>query len=657
MPFGVAQVSPAEDSSGTASTADAVVFGMSPLRLGINTEQQRKSQGGRGRRTMGGEANWKAKLAINLVAGAAIMIAIFAGLFLFVVMPQLGGHAQQSRFADHRDHRYDWPPPSYSLLGRFRRAAITCDHGICSEIGRDVMLKGGNAVDSAIASLFCGGFIMTFYDAKSRSCKVLDARETAPAASSREMYGTDEWASKYGYRAIATPGELAGYWLAFKEYGSGRVNWTDLISPAVRLARTGVPISEYLAYVLGVKEKHFRTLPSMKSWINPATNRVYEFGDVIRRPELADTMERLANAQNPVELFYRGQMAETIVAEIQKNGGLLSKDDLANYRPKIYDSPLISGGFRGALRMCGPPPPSSFAVTQAIVAVMVAKFTNYTRFGNPTDGVLDDTEFYHWLIEAQKFAYAQRTKLGDVDFVPEAMELARNMTSTRFHREILKRVPPKAMFSAYYAEEPFVAQKEDHGTSHVSVLDAEGNGVSATSTVNRWFGAVVQSEQLGIVWNDEMDDFSSPGMPNGFGFAPSPANFIEPGKRPMSSMSPMVIFDQENGKLKFVIGASGGSKIISAMAKPVIRVLCFNETIKEAIDAPTLHNQFTPDITQFEETVPKQLLKDLEVKFGQKFKPTTGFEGIVQGIVVGEDGFVHVNGDYRRRTNMHPEGF
>uniref|UniRef100_A0A914IAS7 Uncharacterized protein n=1 Tax=Globodera rostochiensis TaxID=31243 RepID=A0A914IAS7_GLORO len=471
------------------------------------------------------------------------------------------------------------------------------------------------------------------------------------------MYGTDEWASKYGYRAIATPGELAGYWLAFKEYGSGRVNWSELIMPSVRLARTGVPISEYLAYVLGVKEKHFRTLPSMASWINPVTNRVYQFGDIIRRPELADTMERLALAQNPVDLFYRGQMAETIVAEIKKNGGLLSMDDLANYRPKIYDSPLISDGFSGSLRMCGPPPPSSFAVTQAIVAVMVAKFSNYTRYGNPSDGVLDDTEFYHWMIEAQKFAYAQRTKLGDVDFVPEAMELAKNMTSARYHREVLKRVPPKAMFSAYYAELPLMAQKEDHGTSHVSVLDPEGNGVSATSTVNRWFGAVVQSEQLGIVWNDEMDDFSSPGMANGFGFAPSEANFIEPGKRPMSSMSPMVIFDQDSGKLKFVIGASGGSKIISAMAKPVIRVLCFNETIKEAIDAPTLHNQFTPDVTQFEETVPQQLIKDLEVKFAQKFKPTTGFEGIVQGIVIGDDGFIYANGDYRRRTNMHPEGF
>ena len=149
------------------------------------------------------------------------------------------------------------------------------------------------------------------------------------------------------------------------------------------------------------------------------------------------------------------------------------------------------------------------------------------------------------------------------------------------------------------------ALPEDHGTSHVSVADQYGNGVSATSTVNRWFGASVQSSELGIVWNDEMDDFSTPGMSNGFGFAPSETNFIAPGKRPMSSMSPMVLYHQDTGDLKMVIGASGGSKIISAVSKPIIRVICFNETIKQAIDAPSIHNQFTPDETQYEDNVPK----------------------------------------------------
>uniref|UniRef100_A0A0M3K822 Gamma-glutamyltransferase n=1 Tax=Anisakis simplex TaxID=6269 RepID=A0A0M3K822_ANISI len=188
-------------------------------------------------------------------------------------------------------------------------------------------------------------------------------------------------------------------------------------------------------------------------------------------------------------------------------------------------------------------------------------------------------------------------------------------------------------------------------------LDAEGNGVSATSTVNRWFGAVVQSDKLGIVWNDEMDDFSSPGMANGFGFAPSETNFIVPGKKPMSSMSPMLIYDKKTGDLKMVVGASGGSKIISAMAKPIVRTLFFNETIKEAIDAPTLHNQFTPDVTQLEGDVPEELVEDLKTIFGQTFKPTTGFEGIMQAILVNDDGSIYANGDFRRKTDMHPGGY
>ncbi|KAF7629946.1 hypothetical protein Mgra_00009080 [Meloidogyne graminicola] len=675
---GKVQISSMEPSicSSAASTAEAFSCGYEltpPLNYHSPKESKphfynKQTNGTRTNSKSNLKASHFCRLLINLVAGAAIMLTILAGILLFVVMPQISrsNHEQrQRRFPGNQEHRYDWPPPSYSLMGRFKNAAITCDHGICSEIGRDIMISGGNAIDSAIASLFClgvtnpqssglgGGFILTFYDRANQKCLVLDARETAPSASNRSMFGKDEWASKYvqicgtlGFLAIATPGELAGYWRAYKEWGSGK------IMPSVNLARKGVPISEYLAHVLNIKEAHLKKLPSMKSWLNPKTQKVWQFGDVIKRPELADTMERLAKEKNPMELFYRGEMAEQIVKEINDNGGILTREDLASYRVIIHESPLLVDGFSGNLKMCGPPPPSSFAVTQAIVAAMTSKFSNYTRWGNPINGVLDDTEFYHWLIETQKFAYAQRTRLGDIRFVPEAKNLAKNMTDKRFAKLLLKRVPPKAMFSSYYSDIPISAQKTMALHMFLYLIQMEMEFLQPVL-----FGAVVQSEKLGIVWNDEMDDFSSPGMSNGFGFAPSEANFIEPEKRPMSSMSPMVIFDGETGNLKFVIGASGGSKIISAMAKPIIRVLCFNETIKEAIDSPTLHNQFTPDVTQYEETVPKQLIHDLESKFGQKFKLTTGFEGIVQAILVGDDGFIYANGDYRRRTNMHPEGF
>uniref|UniRef100_A0AC34R2F3 Gamma-glutamyltranspeptidase n=1 Tax=Panagrolaimus sp. JU765 TaxID=591449 RepID=A0AC34R2F3_9BILA len=176
------------------------------------------------------------------------------------------------------------------------------------------------------------------------------------------------------------------------------------------------------------------------------------------------------------------------------------------------------------------------------------------------------------------------------------------MTTHKYNQWILSKKTSKAQKTEYYGGNLQI-NPEDHGTSHVSVIDEYGNGVSSTSTINRWFGATIQSRKLGIVWNDEMDDFSTPGQSNGFGFAPSKTNFIQPKKRPMSSMSPMIVYHQNSGKLKFVIGASGGSKIISAVSKPIVRVLCFNETIKQAIDAPSLHNQFTPDQTQYEDNV------------------------------------------------------
>uniref|UniRef100_A0A1I7RTA5 Gamma-glutamyltranspeptidase 1 n=2 Tax=Bursaphelenchus xylophilus TaxID=6326 RepID=A0A1I7RTA5_BURXY len=611
------------------------------------------------------------RLFLQLCIGMAVVIALVTIIFVMAGLPTFsdGSPIQRTMWKNNAKHRYEWPLPANSLLGKFEKAAVTCDHGFCNEIGRDILIKGGNAIDSSIASLFClgvtnpqssgigGGFIMTVYNRTLGKCLALDARETAPAKAVEDMFKGNSNGSKYGWNAIATPGELHGYRFAWENWGSGLVSWKELIQPSIDLARNGVPVSEYLAYVLEKKEWHFNlTTPNMDDWINPETKRVWKFGDIIKRNKLADTLERIANSEDPIKDFYEGELAEIMVDEIQKAGGIMSKEDLKNYRPKLYETPLIRSRFYENLTMCGPPPPSSFAITQNIISVMTSKFYNYTGNGAPADGVYSDTYFYHALIEAQKFAYAKRTLMGDVDFEEGSKLLAENMTTAEYNRYIAEIIPDFAQDTSFYGLND-TATKEDHGTSHVSVLDQFGNGVSATSTVNRWMGAGVQSPALGIVWNDEMDDFSTPGQDNGFGFAPSPENFIKPGKRPMSSMSPMVIYDEETLDVKMVIGASGGSKIISAVAKPVIRVLCFNETIKQAIDAPIFHNQYTPDVTQYEDNMPLELIHDLENKFGQKFKPTGGFEGIVQGIVVGNDGKIYANGDYRRKTQQHPEGF
>lgn len=555
-----------------------------------------------------------------------------------------------------------WPSPSSSIEKKFDKAAITTDNAACSAIGGNILKKGGNAIDAAIAAMFClgvvnpqssglgGGFLMTHFNKRKGSCIALDARETAPAAAFQTMFVNDSDASKYGFKAAGVPGELAGYWHSFKKYGSGKVGWEEVVLPSVQLARYGHPVSDYLAYVMKVKERHFRLFPSVKKWINPDTNTTYKAGEVLKRPVLARTLDLIASSADPVKLFYHGEMAKTMSKEFAEGDGLINEKDFAGYKVREYGEELVNNHFRGSLTMCGGPPPSSFSVTQMIVSAMSKLFPE----GHKHD-IYNEPEVLHKYIEAMKFAYAQRTLLGDHDFVKGAMERARNLTTREYTDWIIQRMKKVAQPSKNYGG---IAQYQppDHGTSHVSVLDQYGNAVSATTTINRWFGAAVESTKYGIVWNDEMDDFSTPGQENGFGFAPSETNFIAPGKRPMSSMTPMVIYDRKNMKVKMVIGGSGGSKIISATAKAVVRSLIFNDTIKRAIDAPMVHNQFTPDITQLDDQFPAELKSILERDYLQKFRNTTGFEGIIQGIDVRPDG-IHACGDYRRMTDQVPAGF
>ncbi|VDO78004.1 unnamed protein product [Haemonchus placei] len=505
--------------------------------------------------------------------------------------------------ADLRDdspRHIHWPQPSGSLYAQFKRAAVASDHGFCSEIGRDVLIDGGNAVDSMIATLLCigvvnpqssglgGGFLMTLYNASTGRCQTINARESAPLAATEDMFKNDTSQAVYGYRAIATPSELHGFWTVFKKFGSGKVEWSRLFEPSIKLAMNGFPFPV---------DSFWNNAPlcqlswRMEIFVNRITGRVYEEGDIMKRERYGFTLQLLANASDPVDLFYKGGMAQTIAGEITENGGIIDAKDLASYETLIDEIPLIASGLSGDLEMCGPPPPSSFVITQSIIAVMA----EFYRGGKVN---LDDPLVYHRLIEAEKFAYAQRTKLGDARFVESAKLLVANMSTPKYTKWIASMIKDVAQPQDYYlgdmttqlnccssliasyCSKVCTLQVPDHGTSHVTIIDHEGNAVSCTSTVNQILGAMRASQTLGIIWNDEMDDFSTPGAANAFGFAPSETNFIKPGKRPMSSMSPMVIYNKNDNKVVMVVGASGGSFIISATAQAVIRTMLFNQTVK-----------------------------------------------------------------------------
>ncbi|PIO76480.1 gamma-glutamyltranspeptidase [Teladorsagia circumcincta] len=320
----------------------------------------------------------------------------------------------------------------------------------------DVLIDGGNAVDSMIATLLCigvvnpqssglgGGFLMTLFNASTGRCQTINARETAPLAATEDMFKNDSSQSVYGYRAIATPSELHGFWTVFKKFGSGKVKWARLFDPSIKLAMNGFPVSSNLAQQLSDKESLIRAEPTMTEiFIDRATGRVYEEGDIMKRERYGFTLQLLANASDPVDLFYKGGMAQTIAGEITDNGGIIDSKDLASYETLIDDIPLIASGLSGDLEMCGPPPPSSFVITQSIIAVMA----EFYRAGKVN---LNDPLVYHRLIEAEKFAYAQRTKLGDVRFVESAKALVANMSTPKYTKWIASMIKETAQPQEYY---------------------------------------------------------------------------------------------------------------------------------------------------------------------------------------------------------------
>ncbi|KAH7730503.1 gamma-glutamyl transpeptidase precursor [Aphelenchoides avenae] len=551
-----------------------------------------------------------------LAAFAVAIVVLLIGLFFFGMKEygcqwsgaQADGTAGAASLTDK-----DWPAPNpRSVLGVFPRAAVVSDNGLCSEIGRSVLLRGGNAVDASIATAACvgalnshssglgGGFLMTVYNKFYGKCTTLDARETAPLSTSKDTFVSDPKNAFVGYKSVAVPGELHGYWKAFKAFGSGRIAWQDLLMPTIHLLNNGYPVTKLMEISLEKRKDEILAEPSMaKFFTNNQTGELYKEGEMLKNPVLAETLRQLATSPDPVRLFYFGDMARKIAAEFQANEGYITKKDLEMYQTIVDDSPLVNDHFHDQLAMCGPKPSSSFAVTQLIVSLMTRLFPA----GTDPSSVFNSTDFYHKFVEVQKFAYAQRTRLADVSFVKDAETWAINMTKKEFTDALLDRIKDETQEVSEYGA--LIAQTNSVGTSHVSIIDADGNAVSLTSSLNNVLGAVVRSEQLGIVWNDHMDDFSTPGAKNFYGYEPSEANYIEPGKRPLSSMSPMIVYNHKSKQVKVNIGASGGSKIVSSIAQVLTHVLSFNKTVKEAIDFPRVHNQFTPLKTDYEVGVPQ----------------------------------------------------
>uniref|UniRef100_A0A914HS08 Gamma-glutamyl transpeptidase n=1 Tax=Globodera rostochiensis TaxID=31243 RepID=A0A914HS08_GLORO len=633
-----------------------------------------------------------------LLASAFVVIVvllILCGFLLYVLYEHHGFHSQidgtrpnsqvpqtqklHQNSVDEAKTSTKWPKQSQkSMEVRFTRAAVLSENGICSEIGRKVLLQGGNAVDAALSVAFCvgalnphsaglgGGFLMTYYRRFYGKCTTIDARETAPARTNKDIFGNSSHedgggSSQYGYKSVATPGLLHGFWTAFKRFGSGKIAWMDLLMPTVHLLSDGFPVSELMAKNL--EENRERIINGSHSgmrshFTNPATGQLYQEGELIRDNVLAETLKRLALSHEPLQLFYsvNGDMAKLIADEFAANGGFITRKDLHTYRSVVDEQPLlVTSEAEPKFVLCGAKPSSSFAITQLILAVMLKFYPPGSNSSIPWHS----DEYYHRLIESQKHAFAMRNKLGDPKFDKISEEFALNMTRADFVDGIVAEISGRGVskWKDFAKSTKEFAPENSGGTSQVIVVDADGNAISMTSSINKAFGSLIRSPQLGLIWNDHMDDFSQPNRTNFYGLAPSETNFIEAGKRPMSSMSPMVVYHKDSRKVKIVIGASGGTLIPTAMSQVLLQLLAFNHSLKEAIDTPRLHNQFTPFVTDFEKEFPQFLVQLLRARGHNMTTNSRNFSSSVQAILTDSEGNLLANNDFRRKVHTYPVGY
>ncbi len=511
------------------------------------------------------------------------------------------------------------------------RAAVASEHELATQFGTIMLRSGGNAVDAAIVTSFVvcvvnssscgigGGGFMLIYLAEEKKAVALDYRETAPAAATRNMFvrngKVDPEASRRGGRAVAVPGDIAGLAEVAAKYGTRPL--AQLMEPAIRLARDGFPVGKHMAEVIAENADKIRATPGLAVNFLKADGTPHTAGEIIRQPELAATLQRIAK-EGP-RSFYEGSVAAAIVKAVRAAGGVMSEDDLRNYRP-VWREPIHSD-FQGH-DVIAMPPPSSAGVLLEVLGIL--RNDDLRAMGRESPAYL------HLLTEAMKHGFADRARVyGDPAFadVPLTQLLAPANTAA-----LRAKIKPNGTLDLddYGSSVGVTAAADDGGTSHLSVIDKRGNAVACTTTINTTFGSYVVAGHTGIILNNEMDDFSAqPGVPNLFGLVGSEANSIAPGKRPLSSMSPTIV--TKDGELVLAVGGSGGPLILSGTLQVLLNSLVFDLSAAEAVDAARIHHQWTPPLLLVEPGIAASTQEALAAD-GHQVKPISamGAEQLVR---------------------------
>ncbi|KAK4132956.1 gamma-glutamyltranspeptidase [Trichocladium antarcticum] len=529
------------------------------------------------------------------------------------------------------------------------RGAVASESSICSKIGINTIAAGGSAADAMVATTLCvgvigmyhsgigGGGFMLVRDSQGRYESV-DYRETAPAAASQDMYREDPDASVFGALAVAVPGELKG--LEYLHQKHGILPWRTLVMPAVRVARDGFRVNEDLVrYMNNASAGNNTFLVDDPVWAEDfaPNGTLLQLGDTITRKRYADSLEKIAN-QGP-RVFYEGELAKSMIGFIQKMNGTMTLDDLRNYT--VHIKPPLSIAY-GDYRLFSTEAPSSGAVMFSILKTM----EQY-----PVEDLGDANLTTHRLVEAMKFAYGARQELGDPDFVENISQHQAQMLSDETAKDIRHRILDNQTQPVGVYDPKSVYAAESEGTSHIVTADASGLTVTSTTTLNLLFGAQIMTPDTGIILNNEMDDFSIPNRNNSFGFAPSPANFIAPHKRPLSSITPLIAEHRANHTLFFATGAAGGSRIISATAQTAWHILAQGMGMHAAVAAARVHHQLMPHVLFAEQEVAAGIAEGLRGKghVVERFPP--GGLSAVQGVMRGWEGGFEAVGETRQRNS------
>ena len=519
-------------------------------------------------------------------------------LKLLFVLTFIGSQAYAQTFTPIGTVNPNDYEPRQKLISEGNQSMVSTQHFLATQVGVDILEKGGNAYDASVAIGFAlavvlpragnigGGGFMVIYDSNDKNNYSIDYREKAPLLSTTNMYLDENGTvidnkSTLGYLASGVPGTVAGLWSVHQRFGSMR--WGELIEPAIKLAEDGFEITPYMADML---IKYNEKLSAFDE-----TNKVFQtyYPDfdkkILKQPDLANTLKIIAKEGR--DGFYKGEIAKKIADDMQNNGGIISEKDLEQYQP-VWRNPLISS--YKDIKIVTMPPPSSGGI-HVIQMLNVLENFDLRKLGH------NSKEYINVLSEVMKYAYADRSKhLGDPDFYDVPIN---KLSSHEYAYEISQNIKIGSVTPSMKINPGFFNDKESIETTHFSVVDEKGNVVSSTYTLNSSFGSGVVIKDTGILMNNEMDDFSiSPGVPNQFGLLGAEANEIKPHKRPLSSMTPTIAF--KNNDLFFTTGSPGGAKIITAVLQSILNIVEFEMNVAEANNAKRIHHQWQPDKIQIE---------------------------------------------------------